>query len=171
VSPVLLVTHSDDWVADHVRRWHPPGWVELWMVASTRLGDGWAWLAVVLAAGAGGGTASRTLAETLAAVVVVNAVQVAVKHACRRPRPSAASPLGVTAPDRFSFPSGHAMNAFAAAALVSVHVSAAGPLAFAAAASVAASRVVLQLHYVSDVVAGAVLGSALAVGVSALLCP
>jgi undecaprenyl-diphosphatase len=161
-----MVTHSDDWLSARVRRWRPPHWVELWMIGSTRLGDGWAWIAVLLSARADGHAGARTLLETAAAITVVNAAQVALKRAFRRsrpaPRPARAAGRTVSAPDRFSFPSGHTMNAFAVAVLVVAHVPAAGLGAFVAALSVGASRVVLQLHYASDVAAGAALGSVLA---------
>jgi undecaprenyl-diphosphatase len=141
------------------------------MVASTRLGDGWAWLAlVVIAPVRADGRVAHTLAETMVAIVAVNAAQVALKHAFRRARP--AGPVAwwdIQAPDQFSFPSGHTMNAFAVATLVTIHVPAAAPLAFAVAASVGASRVVLELHYVSDVGAGGALGVVLASLAAALV--
>jgi undecaprenyl-diphosphatase len=56
------------------------------------------------------------------------------------------------------------MNAFAVATLVTAHVPLAAPLAFAVASCVGASRVVLELHYVSDVAAGAAVGTFLAAG-------
>ena len=61
------------------------------------------------------------------------------------------------------------MNAFAVAVLVSVHLPSAAPWAVSAAAGVGASRVILRLHYVSDVAAGALLGSVLAAAVASLL--
>jgi undecaprenyl-diphosphatase len=164
VRPAVLVTHSDRWVADRIGRWRPPPWVEVWMVVCTRLGDGWAWMAVMASPG-GRGPSARILAQTLVAITVVNVVQVTLKRAFRRARPLPSRRGRIGAPDRFSFPSGHTMNAFAVAVLVSLDVPAAAPWALAAAASVGASRVVLQMHYVSDVVAGAVLGALLAAGV------
>jgi undecaprenyl-diphosphatase len=102
-------------------------------------------------------------------MVAVNTAQVALKHAFRRTRPMGpVSWWDIHAPDQFSFPSGHTMNAFAVATLVTVHVPVAAPLAFAVAASVGASRVVLELHYVSDVAAGATLGTVLAAAAVAL---
>ena len=167
MNPIHLVSHSDDWVSGRIHGWRPPRWIQVWMVASTRLGDGWAWLAtIVIAPAQRDGQAAHALAETMVALVAVNATQVALKRAFRRARP--AGPVAwwdVHAPDQFSFPSGHTMNAFAVATLVTVHVPMAAPLAFAVAASVGASRVVLELHYVSDVVAGATLGTALAAAV------
>jgi undecaprenyl-diphosphatase len=155
-----------------MRRWQPPPWLALWMLASTRLGDGWAWAAVILAGLARGHTMGWALSETATAIVVVNTAQVGLKHAFRRSRPStpAVSPR-VSAPDRFSFPSGHTMNAFAVAVLVAIDLPAAAPLAVAIACSVGASRVVFRLHYASDVVVGAALGGLLAAAVAVLALP
>ena len=170
MNPIHLVSHSDDWVSGRIHGWRPPRWVQVWMVASTRLGDGWAWLAlVVIAPARTDGRVAYALAETMVAVVAVNTAQVALKRAFRRARP--AGPVSwwdIHAPDQFSFPSGHTMNAFAVATLVTLHVPLAAPLAFAVAASVGASRVVLELHYVSDVAAGATLGTLLAAAAVAL---
>jgi undecaprenyl-diphosphatase len=170
MNPIHLVAHSDDWVSGRIHGWRPPRWVQVWMVASTRLGDGWAWLAlVVIAPARGDGRAAHVLAETMVAIVAVNTAQVALKHAFRRARPMGpVSWWDIHAPDQFSFPSGHTMNAFAVATLVTVHVPVAAPLAFAVAASVGASRVVLELHYVSDVAAGATVGTVLAAAAVAL---
>ena len=164
MNPIHLVAHSDDWVCGRVHGWRPPRWLQLWMVASTRLGDGWAWLIlVVIAPARGDGRTAHGLAEAMVAIVAVNAAQVALKHAFRRARPTGAVAWwDIHAPDQFSFPSGHTMNAFAVATLVTLQVPVAGPLVFAVAASVGASRVVLELHYVSDVAAGAALGAVLA---------
>jgi undecaprenyl-diphosphatase len=158
MNPIHLVAHSDDWVSGRIHGWRPPRWVQVWMVASTRLGDGWVWLVMVVLA-----PSRAPLAETVVAIVAVNVAQVALKRSFRRARPSGpVSWWDIHAPDQFSFPSGHTMNAFAVATLVTVHVPVAAPLAFAVAASVGASRVVLELHYVSDVAAGATLGTVLA---------
>jgi undecaprenyl-diphosphatase len=164
MNPIHLVSHSDDWVSGRVHAWRPPRWVQIWMVASTRLGDGWVWLVMVVLA-----PSRAPLAETMVTIVAVNVAQVALKRSFRRARPSGpVSWWDIHAPDQFSFPSGHTMNAFAVATLVTVHVPVAAPLAFAVAASVGASRVVLELHYVSDVAAGATLGTVLAAAAVAL---
>ena len=161
---------SDLRLSSWARECESPRWLEWWLVAATRLGDGWAWLALVVVAPArGDGRTAHVLAETLVAMVAVNTAQVALKHAFRRARPRGpVSWWDIHAPDQFSFPSGHTMNAFAVATLVTVHVPVAAPLAFAVAASVGASRVVLELHYVSDVAAGATLGTVLAAAAVAL---
>jgi undecaprenyl-diphosphatase len=166
MTPTVFLSHlahSDDWVCERLERWRLPVWVERALVAATRLGDGWVWLAVVLAAlGRGDHSPTRALTETAAAIVVVNLAQVSLKRAFRRSRPRYSRPACVHAPDRFSFPSGHAMNAFAVAVLVGVHWPWGLPWALGAATGIACSRVVLRVHYASDVVAGAWLGSVLA---------
>ena len=61
-------------------------------------------------------------------------------------------------PDPFSFPSGHSMNACSVCMVMALHFPILAPLLALLAASIAASRVVLGMHYVSDVVAGSALG-------------
>ena len=64
--------------------------------------------------------------------------------------------------DRYSFPSGHTMHAVSFAILYSAHVPIMIWIMAPFAVLVAASRIVLGLHYPSDVVAGAMLGTLLA---------
>ena len=70
---------------------------------------------------------------------------------------AAAAPL-----DRYSFPSGHTMHAVSFAILYSSHVPFVGWIMVSFALLVAASRVILGLHYPTDVAVGAVLGATLA---------
>jgi undecaprenyl-diphosphatase len=64
-------------------------------------------------------------------------------------------------PDRFSFPSGHTMTAFAVAIPLSLfYPTLTIGLAFCA-LSIAVSRILLGMHFLSDVVAGALIGTGL----------
>src|SRR3546814_10187080 len=72
--------------------------------------------------------------------------------------------------DEFSFPSGHTLHAVAFSLVAVAHYPALAWLVLPFAASVAASRVVLGLHYPSDVLAATAIGSALA-GLSLWLVP
>ena len=63
-------------------------------------------------------------------------------------------------PDQFSFPSGHTMTAFAVAIAVAVLSQPHVGLLFCA-LSIAMSRVLLGMHFLSDVVAGALIGTGL----------
>ena len=93
-----------------------------------------------------------------------------LKAISRRERPCHLEPhcwATILPPDKFSFPSGHTMTAFSIALVVAFSIRASkGPLYFLA-ISIAVSRVVLGMHFLSDVLAGAVLGSAL--GVTAIV--
>lgn len=62
--------------------------------------------------------------------------------------------------DKFSLPSGHTAAAFLMATLVSYFYPVAMPFIFTWASLVGLSRVVLRVHYPMDVVAGAMLGTA-----------
>jgi undecaprenyl-diphosphatase len=159
-----VVGHSDEALVVRVRSWRPPRWFCLWMRAATRLGDGWGWL---IAAGlllAGGPSGRPVLFAVVLAALATNALQVPLKRCVHRRRPCEEKPhplFDVRPPDRFSFPSGHAMNAFALAGLLTLQYPFLGPVLGLVAASIAVSRVVMGLHYMSDVVAGALLGLAL----------
>lgn len=65
---------------------------------------------------------------------------------------------GATRPDYWSFPSGHANNIAALAMALTLLWPRGIPLYMAAALLVAASRVIIDAHYASDVLAGAALG-------------
>lgn len=87
-----------------------------------------------------------------------------IKRLVNRPRPRVVDPrpLHVRKPLTSSFPSGHASSAFTAAGVLSDHDPALRPLYYAVAAVVATSRVHVQLHHASDVIAGAAVGAILA---------
>ena len=71
--------------------------------------------------------------------------------------------------DRYSFPSGHTLHAVAFSTVAIGFVPVLAWVLMPFTLLVAASRVVLGLHYPSDVLVGALLGAALAVGSFALL--
>jgi membrane-associated phospholipid phosphatase len=97
----------------------------------------------------------------VAIVAGAHGLNYAVKLAVRRPRPQLAGlpPLTPTV-SRRSFPSAHATTSFAAARAYGKLMPPA-PL-YAAAGAFALSRPYLGVHYPSDVLAGALLGSAVA---------
>jgi undecaprenyl-diphosphatase len=64
-------------------------------------------------------------------------------------------------PDRFSFPSGHTMTAFAVAIPMALFYPTLAIGLFFCALSIAMSRILLGMHFLSDVVAGALIGTGL----------
>jgi hypothetical protein len=94
-------------------------------------------------------------------------VEFTLKHLVGRARPDAADHglviSGPTfAPDLDSFPSGHATSVFAVAAVFAAFYPRVSWLLYALAAAIAFGRVYLERHYVSDVLAGALIGLAVA---------
>ena len=84
-----------------------------------------------------------------------------VKVIVRRPRPvlEGLPPLG-GAPSSLRFPSAHATSSFACATAMT-RIAPEAAILFVLAAAIAACRPYLGMHYPSDVIAGAVLGTGL----------
>jgi undecaprenyl-diphosphatase len=94
-----------------------------------------------------------------------------LKHLVGRPRPYVAmSGLNVPIPKLadFSFPSGHTATGFAASYAVTRLNGKRWAWAYAVAALIALSRLWLGMHYPTDVLGGAVLGTLVAAAVCAL---
>jgi undecaprenyl-diphosphatase len=101
------------------------------------------------------------------------ALAATLKDVFERLRPPVADPTVtalVATPHGYSFPSGHATTAFAAAAAVGMlHPRLRWPL-LGLAAMVGFSRVYLGVHYGLDVLAGAVLGTVVGVASAFVMC-
>ena len=142
----------------------------IFQVAS-RLGDGIAWYVLLLALPVLYGTAAVRPAVVMALTGALGVLIYALlKRLFVRERPfithagidRAAAPL-----DRYSFPSGHTLHAVSFTWQALVHFPELAWVLVPLAALIAASRVVLGLHYPSDLLAGAAIGAALAeVGVT-----
>jgi undecaprenyl-diphosphatase len=175
MSVLSYVMASDDRVTGRLVSWHPPRWVRLWMLWATRLGDGWLWLVTALLLAASGDRGLHVLAGAAVAAGVANVLLVVTKSRVHRPRPCERTkpvhfdvdPLTWFPADRFSFPSGHALNAFAIGSVVALAFPLLAVPVLVIGTSVAASRVVLGLHWLSDVLAGALVGAL--IGTSAWL--
>jgi membrane-associated phospholipid phosphatase len=126
------------------------------------------WIGVAGLLAATGARGRRSAIDGLVSIAitsgVVNLVLKPLRHRRRPDRLAHAVPLAryVEMPQSTSFPSGHAASAFAFASGVTHELPAAGVPLEAAAALVAYSRVHTGVHYPIDVVAGAVIGGALA---------
>jgi undecaprenyl-diphosphatase len=159
------IERRDHRVMRRMNRWRAPRWVRYWMIAVTRMGDGWLWygLGAMLLLFGGPQRFAATGAAGAAAIIGVFVFS-ALKKLSRRPRPCEIEPhcwSRVLPPDKFSFPSGHTMAAFSIALVLSYfYPSLEGPLFFLA-ISIGLSRIVLGMHFLSDVLAGIVLGVAL----------
>jgi undecaprenyl-diphosphatase len=145
-----------------------------YFAAISRLGDGVFWYVLMAVAivvdGAEGVAASAHLAAT---GLIALTLYKLLKRWTRRPRPFAndARIRAWVAPlDEFSFPSGHTLHAVAFSVVALAHYPLLAWLLIPFSASVAVSRVVLGLHYPSDVLAATGIGVALG-GLSLWLVP
>ncbi|WP_313173791.1 phosphatase PAP2 family protein [Stenotrophomonas sp.] len=139
----------------------------------SRLGDGVFWYmlmgALVLADGLDGLQASAHMAAT---GVLALTLYKLLKRWTRRPRPFAADlriRAWVAPLDEYSFPSGHTLHAVSFTVVALAYYPWLAPLLLPFTLGVALSRVVLGLHYPSDVLAATAIGVLLGTGSLQLL--
>ena len=168
-----LIRREGRWCR-HANAWgRLNGW-RAYFATISRLGDGVFWYLLMGAMVVLDGLQGLRVSAHLAAVGVVSLLLYkGLKRWTRRPRPYAADRhirAWVAPLDEFSFPSGHTLHAVAFTIVALNYYPILAWLLIPFAASVALSRVVLGLHYPSDVLAATGIGSALALG-SLLLAP
>jgi len=148
-----------------LNRWRAPRWFRWWMLLATRAGDGWLWgligIAVLFSP-----DAMRFRAIEAAACAVTCGILLfhKVKHMVRRTRPRDIEPhcwAHIVTRDRFSFPSGHSTTAFAVAVALGSFYPEIMPVLLVLAANVAVSRVIVGMHFLSDVLVGSGMGALL----------
>lgn len=91
-----------------------------------------------------------------------------LKNIVARPRPcwiNESVNMLISIPLDSSFPSGHTMSAFAAAAVIMYTNRKWGIAAYILAALIAFSRLYLYVHFPTDIIAGAVIGSAIGLAI------
>ena len=133
---------------------------------ASEVGDfGMVWLAIGAAQAALGAESKTRTALRLAAVLGVESILVngIVKSFFLRERPlhEGDRPIALRQPLTSSFPSGHTSSAVTAALLMTDPSTPWAPLYWALAAVVGTSRVHVKIHHASDVVGGAIVGTAL----------
>ena len=139
--------------------------------AISRTGDGYMQLALpvlLLVISPRSGWAFFQL--VLYAFAIERCLYVVLKHSLRRQRPPQVVPdfqSIVEASDKFSFPSGHTMAAYLLAGLAFMTFGLVAAPLYLWAFAVGVSRVVLGVHFPSDIVAGACIGSTIALLVTA----
>jgi len=149
-----------------VNKWPAPRWIRRLAIAATRAGDGWLWyltgLSILLVGGAERLTA---VASAGSAALVGVGIFTSLKKLSGRKRPCEIEPhcwATLLPPDQFSFPSGHTITAFAVAIAFGEFYPALLPALLPCALVIATSRILLGMHFLSDVVVGALLGAGLA---------
>ncbi len=132
------------------------------MLLATRAGDGWLWgmigIAVLLSS-----DPERFRAIEAAGFAVATGIILfhKLKRIVGRVRPRDIEPhcwAHIVTRDKFSFPSGHSTTAFAVAFSLGSFYPEIMPILLVLAANVAVSRIVIGMHYLSDVVVGSGMG-------------
>ncbi|MEJ6013220.1 phosphatase PAP2 family protein [Corynebacterium sp. H127] len=109
----------------------------------------------------------RKWAVLTASAFTSHAASVVIKRIVRRPRPTDPRiEIGVGTPSKLSFPSSHATST--TAALTSLALLTRSPLPLVGVPAMMASRMVLGVHYPTDVAAGALLGATTALATDAI---
>ncbi|MHA7879381.1 MAG: phosphatase PAP2 family protein [Saccharospirillum sp.] len=134
--------------------------------AVSRSADGWLYLVFFAGYAVTGGSAGLALARlALVAFATERAIYLVLKNTCRRNRPQDALEAFtsfIVPSDKFSFPSGHTSAAFLFMVLVVSQFPGLFPFLLSWSASVALSRIFLGVHFPTDTMVGAALGSLVA---------
>src|SRR5260370_663042 len=138
------IDRRDHRLMRRMNRWRAPRWFRIWMIAATRMGDGWIWygLGLMLLAYGGPQRFSAIGAAGSAAILGIFVFKT-LKRLSQRPRPCQIEPhcwSKVLPPDQFSFPSGHTMTAFSIALVVSYFYPSLEGVLFFLALSIAVSH-------------------------------
>lgn len=151
---------------------HSAGLLKVFRIAS-RLGDGVLWYSVIAVLAITWGELGRAVALQCAVAGAVGLVIYrALKNVLVRERPYITHAAIVCAGrplDRFSFPSGHTLHAVSFTLVICNSLPVLAWVLVPVAVLIAGSRVVLGLHYPSDVAAGGMLGAVLALSTTALI--
>ena len=137
-----------------------PGWLRSLAILFAHSGDSWFWLVGLGALWLFGTEYWKSRAVILLfSILVTAALVLVIKFTVRRRRPAGEWGEVYRKTDPHSFPSGHAVRA----AMLAVLALGLGPVWFGLALLiwaplVMAARVAMGVHYLSDVLAGAVLG-------------
>ncbi len=151
------------------------GWVRSAAIVVNFLGNGWVYAPIAVALMLSDtANADAIAACALVTTAIAHGFYAMLKHYLVRPRPFDTDPnlrsIGKVM-DQNSFPSGHCMTL--TAVLLPILLSQPGywPVAVLALSILALSRLVAAHHYLSDIVAGILLGSCVALPVAAWFLP
>ena len=161
------IQSNDHRLMRRVHRWRAPRWFRIVMITTTRGGDGWLWYALgIIILLYGGPERFHAVGAGVFAAAAGILLFRTLKHASRRKRPCEIEPhcwASMLPPDKYSFPSGHSITAFGIAMSIGLFYPELQAVLLAAAFLIAGSRIILGMHFLSDVLAGSAIGAILGV--------
>ncbi len=162
-----FITSADFYILDFIHNHLQCGFLNSVMPFVTSLGDiGLVWIVLTLILMIFKKYRKTAVKMAVALILTVIICNLLIKPLVMRTRPydvNTAVQLLISAPMDFSFPSSHTAASFAAAWALFTDRKKLGTAALILAFLIAFSRLYLYVHYPSDVLAGAVIGIALAV--------
>lgn len=160
------ISEREQAVTAHLNRACRLRWVRRIFATISRLGDGVFWYVLILALLLRHGMGALPAALHMLAVGAASLVLYKwLKKRTLRPRPFQLNQdIFVSVPplDQYSFPSGHTLHAVAFTIVLLAYFPTLAWLVVPFTVLVALSRLVLGLHYPSDVMAGTLIGAAIA---------
>ena len=141
-------------------------WVVRLLDTVSRVGDGWIWYAIIVCLPIAAGPIGTSASVRMIGVGIVDLIVYRIiKRWIARPRPYRTCP-GIRACarslDEFSFPSGHTLHSVAFSLILTVYYPMSALFVWPLTILIAVSRIVLGLHYPSDVIVGGLIGAATA---------
>ena len=141
--------------------------IEVFFSIISNLGNGKAWYALIIALPIIYGNQALVISGKMVLAGILGLIiYKIIKSTTERLRPYMVDEqihLGTAPLDKYSFPSGHTLHATSFSIIVLYYLPELYLLVLPFALLVAASRITLGLHYPTDVLAGAILGTCLAV--------
>ena len=163
-----MLTQIDFTILDYIRQHLTNPFADKFMTIITHLGDyGLLWIVLCIILMIIPRTRKSGYALAIAMIAGLVICNLLIKNIIARPRPFVINelPIIINAPMGYSFPSGHSSNSFIAATVIAMRYQKFAIPVYILAGLIAISRVYLYVHYPSDVIAGATIGSAIAYAV------
>lgn len=156
------IMRMDKKVIFDIKKWHKEKLIK-WMIVVTTMGNnGMVWFAVAVPFLFNRGYRNVGVRVILALLLSYFFGEIVIKHVVARSRPTKLllqEEMLIKEPVSYSFPSGHTSSSFAASCMLASCFGFASIPAFIFAVLIAFSRVYLRVHYPTDILAGAILGS------------
>lgn len=163
------IKEIDDNIINFIEKKFQNKKIDCLMKVVTFLGDyGLIWLAIILYLLLNNYNAQAKAIIT-SLIITISSNELVLKNCFKRARPAHKNNyenIIINIPKSFSFPSGHTASAFSVVPIAfSKCTLETAIISLIAALLIASSRVYLKVHYVTDVLVGAILGSAISIAV------